>query len=67
VARFPRARETLTPSSTIGLLAIYDIGGRLGPERLGSGAFRGVHRALGLAVAIRIARVRLLSRLQSET
>ena len=34
--------------------AIYDVGERLGPGRLGSSVYRGVHRALGHPVAIRI-------------
>jgi serine/threonine protein kinase len=38
------------------LLATYDIGALLGPGRLGSEVFRGVHRALGHPVAIRMLR-----------
>jgi serine/threonine-protein kinase len=45
VPRPPRALE-----------AIYDVGERVGPGRLGSEIFRGVHRALGHPVAIRILR-----------
>jgi serine/threonine-protein kinase len=37
-----------------GLLATYDIGDALGPGRLGSTVYRGVHRALGHPVAVRI-------------
>ena len=39
-----------------GLLGTYDIGETLGPGRLGSTVHRGVHRALGHPVAIRILR-----------
>jgi serine/threonine protein kinase len=39
-----------------GLLATYEIGDTLGPGRLGSTVHRGVHRALGHPVAIRILR-----------
>jgi serine/threonine-protein kinase len=39
-----------------GLLATYEIGEPLGPGRLGSTVHRGVHRALGHPVAIRIVR-----------
>lgn len=39
-----------------GLAATYDIGEKVGPGRLGSEVFRGVHRALGHPVAIRILR-----------
>lgn len=39
-----------------GLLGTYDIGEPLGPGRLGSTVHRGVHRALGHPVAIRILR-----------
>jgi eukaryotic-like serine/threonine-protein kinase len=39
-----------------GLLGTYDIGDALGPGRLGSTVYRGVHRALGHPVAIRILR-----------
>jgi serine/threonine protein kinase len=38
------------------LLSIYDIGERLGAGRLGSDVYRGVHRALGHPVAIRVLR-----------
>ena len=37
-----------------GLEAVYEVGERLGPGRLGSEVYRGVHRALGHPVAIRI-------------
>jgi serine/threonine-protein kinase len=39
-----------------GLLGTYEIGDALGPGRLGSTVHRGVHRALGHPVAIRILR-----------
>jgi serine/threonine-protein kinase len=39
-----------------GLLATYEIGAPLGPGRLGSTVHRGMHRALGHPVAIRILR-----------
>jgi serine/threonine protein kinase len=39
-----------------GLAALYETGERLGSGRLGSEVFRGVHRALGHPVAIRILR-----------
>ena len=44
-----------SPSGS-GLLATYELGERLGPGRLGSEVFRGVHRALGHPVAIRLLR-----------
>jgi eukaryotic-like serine/threonine-protein kinase len=37
-----------------GLLARYDLGPLLGRGRLGSAVYRGVHRALGIPVAIRV-------------
>lgn len=39
-----------------GLLATYELGERLGPGRLGSEVFMGMHRALGHPVAIRLLR-----------
>jgi serine/threonine protein kinase len=39
-----------------GLLAMYELGERVGPGRLGSVVYRGTHRALGHPVAIRILR-----------
>lgn len=39
-----------------GLLATYELGEAIGPGRLGSTVYRGVHRALGHPVAIRILR-----------
>ena len=45
-----------SPPTTSGLLATYELGERLGPGRLGSEVFRGMHRALGHPVAIRILR-----------
>jgi serine/threonine-protein kinase len=48
-------RLTSTTRSTGGgLLGTYEIGSPLGPGRLGSTVHRGVHRALGHPVAIRI-------------
>ena len=38
------------------LLATYDIGTHIGPGRLGSEVYRGVHRALGHPIAIRMLR-----------
>jgi eukaryotic-like serine/threonine-protein kinase len=38
------------------LMSTYELGERLGPGRLGSDVYRGVHRALGHPVAIRILR-----------
>ena len=49
-------RLTTTSTSGGGLLATYEIGAPLGPGRLGSTVHRGVHRALGHPVAIRILR-----------
>jgi serine/threonine protein kinase len=43
-------------ASASALTATYEVGERLGPGRLGSEVFRGVHRALGHPVAIRILR-----------
>jgi serine/threonine protein kinase len=39
-----------------GLLSTYDVGGKLGPGRLGSEVFLGMHRALGHPVAVRLLR-----------
>jgi serine/threonine protein kinase len=39
-----------------GLLDTYELGERIGPGRLGSDVYRGVHRALGHPVAIRVLR-----------
>jgi serine/threonine protein kinase len=39
-----------------GLLATYDLGERIGPGRLGSVVYKGMHRALGHPVAIRLLR-----------
>jgi serine/threonine protein kinase len=44
------------PAGPSGLLGTYEIGEALGPGRLGSTVHRGVHRALGHPVAIRILR-----------
>ena len=49
----PAIATDATPSA---LLATYDILERIGPGRLGSEVFRGVHRALGHPVAIRMLR-----------
>jgi serine/threonine-protein kinase len=47
----------ITPSPVAsGLLATYEIGERLGPGRLGSEVYRGMHRAMGHPVAIRLLR-----------
>jgi serine/threonine protein kinase len=43
-----------TAPSTNALHAMYEVGERLGPGRIGSSVYRGVHRALGHPVAIRI-------------
>lgn len=42
--------------ATTALLATYDIGTRIGPGRLGSEVYRGVHRAMDHPVAIRMLR-----------
>jgi serine/threonine protein kinase len=42
------------PATDSGLLARYDLGPVLGRGRLGSAVYRGVHRALGTPVAIRV-------------
>ncbi len=47
--------SALLPSSAA-LLSTYEIGERLGSGRLGSEVYRGVHRTLGHAVAVRILR-----------
>jgi serine/threonine protein kinase len=39
-----------------GLLSMYELGERLGPGRLGSEVYRGIHRAMGHPVAIRLLR-----------
>jgi serine/threonine protein kinase len=39
-----------------GLLSMYEIGDRLGPGRLGSEVYMGMHRAMGHPVAIRLLR-----------
>jgi serine/threonine-protein kinase len=44
----------LLPASRALLAGTYEVGERLGPGRLGSDVYRGVHRALGHPVAIRI-------------
>jgi serine/threonine-protein kinase len=50
------AASDVSRSSSGGLAATYELGERLGRGRLGSEVFRGVHRALGHPVAIRILR-----------
>ena len=50
----PEASPSAAGASTNALQAIYEVGERLGPGRLGSSVYRGVHRALGHPVAIRI-------------
>ena len=52
----PSSTTMVTARATSGLLAMYELGDRLGPGRLGSEVYRGVHRALGHPVAIRILR-----------
>lgn len=42
------------PESSGGLLSRYELGGLVGRGRLGSLIYRGIHRALGVTVAIRI-------------
>jgi serine/threonine protein kinase len=52
-------RRTTTTGPAIartGLAGTYEVGERLGPGRLGSDVYRGVHRALGHPVAIRLLR-----------
>jgi serine/threonine protein kinase len=51
-----RITESGSPAPAGGLLGTYEIGEPLGPGRLGSTVHRGVHRALGHPVAIRILR-----------
>lgn len=48
------ATPTLAGGARRGLESAYDVGERIGPGRLGSTVYRGVHRALGHPVAIRI-------------
>jgi serine/threonine-protein kinase len=47
---------TVSGASAGGLLSTYEIGETIGPGRLGSTVHRGVHRALGHPVAIRVLR-----------
>jgi serine/threonine-protein kinase len=52
-------RRTTTAAPAVartGLAGTYEVGERLGPGRLGSDVYRGVHRALGHPVAIRLLR-----------
>ena len=65
IAQFADALQSSAGESTTavrsgarpsGLLAIYDLGDRLGPGRLDSVVYKGTHRALGHPVAIRILR-----------
>jgi serine/threonine protein kinase len=52
-------QRTATAGSAVtspGFLGTYQLGERLGPGRLGSDVYRGVHRALGHPVAIRLLR-----------
>ena len=48
--------QTGVAGAATALLATYDIGTHIGPGRLGSEVYRGVHRALGHPVAIRMLR-----------
>jgi serine/threonine protein kinase len=50
------SRVTMAGGSvaTSGLLAMYELGRRVGPGRLGSEVYQGMHRALGEPVAIRL-------------
>jgi serine/threonine-protein kinase len=48
--------QTGVGAAATGLLATYDIGAHIGPGRLGSEVYRGVHRALRHPVAIRMLR-----------
>jgi serine/threonine protein kinase len=48
------ATPALRPSVASRLAVTYDIGNRVGPGRLGSEVFRGMHRVLGHPVAIRL-------------
>jgi serine/threonine protein kinase len=50
------ARTAVEPPRGTVLGGVYALGERLGPGRLGSEIFRGVHRALGHPVAIRVLR-----------
>lgn len=52
----PEGAETQNGARPGGLTGTYEIGDALGPGRLGSTVHRGVHRALGHPVAIRILR-----------
>jgi serine/threonine protein kinase len=55
-----RHAERTTRSATVpgmsNLLDTYELGERIGPGRLGSDVYQGVHRALGHPVAIRVLR-----------
>jgi serine/threonine protein kinase len=51
-----RATVTVVSPAASGLLATYELGERIGPGRLGSEVFRGVHRAMQVPVAIRLLR-----------
>jgi serine/threonine protein kinase len=52
------AATTVAVPASSALSVTYEIGDRLGPGRLGSEVYRGVHRALGHPVAVRILRRR---------
>lgn len=52
----PRPMSEASTSRGGGLLSTYELGERIGPGRLGSEVYRGVHRTLGHAVAIRMLR-----------
>jgi serine/threonine protein kinase len=52
----PRPMTETPTSRGGGLLSTYELGEPIGPGRLGSEVYRGVHRTLGHAVAIRMLR-----------
>ncbi len=51
-----RPTATGTTPAASGLLSMYELGERIGPGRLGSQIYRGMHRAMGHPVAIRLLR-----------
>jgi eukaryotic-like serine/threonine-protein kinase len=56
IAASASSRPSNFVPSMSSLLTTYELGERLGPGRLGSDVYRGVHRALGHPVAIRVLR-----------